>query len=54
MVRPAPKRADKHEHDHDHQEGSKCYCPYCNIEVKEDMAFCTSCGKNLKQIQQIQ
>jgi nitrogen fixation NifU-like protein len=54
IVRPVSKRADKHEHDHGHHEGDKCYCPYCNIEVTEDMTFCTSCGKNIKQIQQIQ
>jgi nitrogen fixation protein NifU and related proteins len=51
IVRPAPKRADKHEHDHEHHDGEKCYCPYCNVEVKEDLPFCTSCGRSINPLQ---
>lgn len=52
IVRPAPKREEKHAHDHEHREGEKCYCPYCNIEVKQDLPFCSGCGQSLKMIQQ--
>jgi nitrogen fixation NifU-like protein len=44
IVRPAPKRTEKHEH----KDGEKCYCPYCSIEVSGDMVFCTGCGRTLK------
>jgi nitrogen fixation protein NifU and related proteins len=51
IVRPAPKRSEKHEHDHEHHEGDKCYCPYCNVEVKEDLPYCTSCGRTITPLQ---
>ena len=47
IVRPKPKREDKLEHIHVHKEGEKCYCPYCNIEVKEQTAVCVGCGATL-------
>ncbi len=50
IVRSKPKRAEKHEHDHGHEEGGKCYCPYCNVEVSEEDLFCVGCGKMLKKI----
>ena len=50
IVRPKPKRAEKHEHDHGHEEGEKCHCPYCNIEITEEDMFCVGCGKMLKKL----
>jgi nitrogen fixation protein NifU and related proteins len=37
------KRKDKHEHNH----GDKCYCPYCDVEIKEDTTFCKACQTSL-------
>lgn len=34
-----PKREEKHEHD----PGGKCYCPYCDSELKEGETYCKSC-----------
>jgi nitrogen fixation NifU-like protein len=50
IVRPQSKRPKEPLiHDHGHREGEKCYCPYCNIEVKEDAVFCKGCGAALKE-----
>lgn len=46
IVRPKPKREEKHEH----EEGGKCTCPYCNKEVTEEDLFCVGCGKMLKKL----
>ena len=48
MVRPKPKREEKHEHDD--EEAGKCTCPYCNKEVTEEDLFCVGCGKMLKKL----
>jgi nitrogen fixation NifU-like protein len=50
IVRPKPKREEKHEHEHGQEEGEKCTCPYCNIEVTEDAMFCGGCGHMLKKL----
>jgi nitrogen fixation NifU-like protein len=34
---------------HDHGAGDKCYCPYCDVEVKEGVEFCEACQSNLKE-----
>jgi nitrogen fixation NifU-like protein len=39
-----PRRAEKHEHDH----ADGCYCPYCDVEVKADMTFCSNCKSELE------
>jgi nitrogen fixation NifU-like protein len=44
---PEVKREDKHEHSH----GEKCYCPYCDADVTEEMTFCKSCGRKLEESQ---
>jgi nitrogen fixation protein NifU and related proteins len=51
IVRPASRQNEKHQHDQDQTEGGKCYCPYCNVEIQENMPFCASCGRSLKTIQ---
>jgi nitrogen fixation NifU-like protein len=45
VARPKPKRKDKHEHSH----GEKCYCPYCDIEIKEGTTFCDACQSSLEE-----
>ena len=44
-AQPELKRKDEHEHSH----GEKCYCPYCEIEIKESTTFCEACHSNLKE-----
>ena len=43
--RPELKRIEKHEHIH----GEKCYCPYCDIEIEEDITFCEACQSDLNE-----
>jgi nitrogen fixation protein NifU and related proteins len=43
--RPEPVRDEKHEHSH----GEHCYCPYCDIEIKEGSTFCEACHSSLKE-----
>jgi len=45
IIKPAPIRVEKHEHTH----GDKCYCPYCDIEISEDVKFCEACQSNLEE-----
>ena len=40
---PEPIRKDVHIHSH----GDKCYCPYCDSEVRESAEFCESCKTDL-------
>ena len=49
ITKPAPLRVEKHEHSH----GDKCYCPYCDIEISEDVTFCEACQSSLEEDQQI-
>ncbi len=44
-ARPEPERVDKHEHTN--KDG--CYCPYCDIEIKENATFCEACHSNLEE-----
>ncbi len=44
-TRPEPLRVEKHEHSH----GGKCYCPYCDIELKENSEFCEACQSDLEE-----
>ncbi|MBW2562842.1 MAG: Fe-S cluster assembly scaffold protein NifU [Deltaproteobacteria bacterium] len=43
--RPELKRIEKHEH----TPGEKCYCPYCDIEIEEDITFCEACQSDLNE-----
>ncbi|MBW2249068.1 MAG: Fe-S cluster assembly scaffold protein NifU [Deltaproteobacteria bacterium] len=43
--RPELKRIEKHEH----TPGEKCYCPYCDIEIEEDIIFCEACQSDLNE-----
>jgi len=43
--RPELKRTEKHVHTH----GEKCYCPYCDIEIEEDVTFCEACQSDLNE-----
>jgi nitrogen fixation NifU-like protein len=43
--RPEEVRAEKHEHAH----GENCYCPYCDIEIKEGSTFCEACHSSLEE-----
>ena len=45
ITKPAPLRVEKHEHSH----GEKCYCPYCDIEISEDVTFCEACQSSLEE-----
>ena len=42
--RPEPIRKEKLEHSH----GEKCYCPYCDIEIQENVTFCDACQSSLE------
>lgn len=44
IIRPEPVRRETHHH----QEGGICYCPYCDVEIKEDTTFCEACQSNLE------
>jgi len=43
--RPELKRIEKHKH----TPGEKCYCPYCDIEIDEDITFCEACQSDLNE-----
>ncbi|MBT8356445.1 MAG: Fe-S cluster assembly scaffold protein NifU [Desulfobacterales bacterium] len=45
ITKPTPIRVEKHEHSH----GEKCYCPYCDIEISEDITFCEACQSSLEE-----
>ena len=45
ILKPLPERDEKHEHSH----GDKCYCPYCDIEIQENILFCEACHSDLKE-----
>jgi len=45
IVRPKSDREERHEHSH----GDKCYCPYCDIEIQENIIFCEACHSNLNE-----
>ena len=45
ITKPTPIRVEKHEHSH----GEKCYCPYCDIEISEDVTFCEACQSSLEE-----
>jgi nitrogen fixation NifU-like protein len=43
-VAPAEFRSEgKHQHD----QGDKCYCPYCDVELENDVEFCEACQRSL-------
>ena len=44
VSRPQPIRKEKHEHSH----SEKCYCPYCDIEIQENITFCDACQSSLE------
>ena len=45
IVKPLQERDEKHENSH----GDKCYCPYCDIEIQENIIFCEACHSDLKE-----
>ena len=45
VTRPEPERKDAHEHSH----GEKCYCPYCDVEIGEEVTFCEACQTDLTE-----
>ena len=47
-VVPEPKRVEFPMVSHAHSKDEKCYCPYCNVEVKEAEGVCKSCGHTLQ------
>jgi nitrogen fixation NifU-like protein len=34
---------------HEHGEGGKCYCPYCDVEIKDGISFCEACQSDLEE-----
>lgn len=42
-TRTEPARKEEHEHSH----GEECYCPYCDVEIKESATFCEACQRDL-------
>jgi nitrogen fixation NifU-like protein len=34
---------------HVHEEGGKCYCPYCDVEIQEGVTFCEACQSDLEE-----
>jgi nitrogen fixation NifU-like protein len=43
--RPETERVEVREHDHK----GKCYCPYCDIELKIGARFCDACQSDLDE-----
>ncbi len=43
--RAEPERVEVREHDHK----GKCYCPYCDIEIKIGARFCEACQSELDE-----
>ena len=41
----ASERTEKHHHDHE----GECYCPYCDVEIKEGSPFCEACQSDLTE-----
>ncbi|MEW6668299.1 MAG: Fe-S cluster assembly scaffold protein NifU [Thermodesulfobacteriota bacterium] len=41
----AEREPDRHEHD----PGGRCYCPYCDSELKEGETYCKSCQLNVHE-----
>ncbi len=44
VKRPEPRREEETQ---THSLGEKCYCPYCDAEVKESTTFCRACQSDL-------
>ena len=40
---------EEHKEVHHHAEGGKCYCPYCDVEIQEDVTFCEACQSDLEE-----
>ncbi len=40
-----PALEDKHEH----ASGEKCFCPYCDAELEEEIPFCQACQRDLNE-----
>jgi nitrogen fixation NifU-like protein len=34
---------------HHHAEDGECYCPYCDVEIQEEITFCEACQSNLEE-----
>ena len=43
--RPVTEKVEVRVHDHK----GKCYCPYCDIEVKIGARFCDACQSDLEE-----
>jgi len=42
-MRPEEGHTEKHEHSKE----SKCYCPYCDVDIERDSDFCEACLSDL-------
>ncbi len=40
---------ETHEEVHRYTEGGTCYCPYCDVEIQEEITFCEACQSNLEE-----
>ncbi len=45
VVRPAEEKSEEMPHSHD----GKCYCPYCDIELKIGSRHCDACQADLEE-----
>ncbi len=43
ITKSESERDEKHEHNHE----KGCYCPYCDVEIKEGAPFCEACQSSL-------
>jgi nitrogen fixation NifU-like protein len=43
------KKATERSEPHEHGEGGKCYCPYCDVEIKDGISFCEACQSDLEE-----
>jgi nitrogen fixation NifU-like protein len=39
----------RHKETHRAQRRGKCYCPYCDVEIQEDITFCEACQSDLEE-----
>lgn len=45
-IRPEPRCEEKK---HEQSGGEKCLCPYCDVEIDENMTYCKSCHSELNK-----
>ena len=44
VKRPKPEQKELHVHSH----GGKCYCPYCDAEIRDGVEFCEACQTKIE------